>query len=247
MYMYVFLFFASGTKPPREKKPRKVHTPIDATSATNVYEPRSLRKSTVNLSKETEMRRQEEERRRRKFGTRTPFRQQRRLTQEQLLEEAKQTEIENLASLAAYTRLEAERKTFKQKKRVLDGPIIRYHSVAMPLVSELSSGDTSGTAGETPRTEMYSRNFLTFTDTQHFPEAYFPSSVRKPRKLYCHVTGLPARYIDPLTGKPYTTAVAFRLIRNKYVKEKEEKCERRLIQLSSWLEEKKKMKQENNH
>ena len=184
--------------------------------------------------------------------TRIPSKPVRRLTQEQLLEEAKQTEVENLASLAAYTRLEAERKTFKQKKRVIDGPIIRYHSISMPFVQAVTVVDPIGETPEQPideqkSDEKYTRNFLTFTDTQNFPEAYFPSTVRKPKKLFCHVTGLPARYIDPLTNKPYTTTQAFKMIRNKYVKEREAKCERRLVQLSNWLQEKKRIRSESSH
>ena len=244
------LFFLSAPKPPGEIKPKKRELPADFSSATSVYEPRSLRKSTVDISKEvTEKRRLEEEKRKRRVVTRIPSKPLRRLTQEQLLEEAKQTEIENLASLAAYTRLEAERKTFKQKKRVIDGPIIRYHSISMPFVQDVTIVDPTDTSDSSKQntSEKYSRNFLTFTDTQNFPESYFPSTVRRPKKLFCHVTGLPARYIDPLTNKPYTTTLAFRMIRNKYVKEREAKCERRLVQLSNWLEEKKRIRSESSH
>ena len=238
----------SLSKPAVERKPKKHSIPGDLVTATAVFEPRSLRKSTVDLSKERQKRRLEEEKRRKKFSMKTFPRPLKRLTQEQLLEEAKQTEVENLASLAAYTRLEAERKTFRQKKRVIEGPVIQFHSVSMPAVPLVEASSTGEGESSVNHEDKYCRNFLTFTDTQAFPDAYFPTSrLRRPKKLFCSITGLPARYIDPLTSKPYATPLAFRIIRNKYVKEKEEKCEKRLVQLSSWLEEKKKLKLESTH
>ena len=180
---------------------------------------------------------EEQQRKKRSHGRTTKAKPGFKMTQEQLLKEAKQTEIENLASLEAYTRLEAERKTssFKEKKHSINGPVIRYHSVTMPLLNE----------DGTKRSEKYSRNFLVFTDTQSFPGSYFPTEKpNKPKRLYCKVTGLPAKYIDPLTGHPYSTAHAFRIIRDRFVKEREEKCEQRLLQLSSWLEEKKRLKKQ---
>ena len=93
--------------------------------------------------------------------------------------------------------------------------------------------------------QRYCRNFLIFTDTVNYPSAFFPTTKpQKPRKKFCPVTGLPARYVDPVTGTPYATSQAFRVIRNKYISEGEQKCEKRLLQLSSWLEEKKRKKME---
>ena len=211
---------------------------------------------------------------------------QRKLTQKEMLEEAKKTERENLASLEAYTRLEAEKRRVKERKTGIQGPFIRFHSVTMPAMTELpdpvsdvkqdsqsnqgtvSSSNTGGAIGspsvaqnqaaidpqsnvQTTNTEQtesqqeYCRNFLIFTDTVNFPGAYFPTTrPRKPRRKFCPVTGLPARYVDPITGTPYATSQAFRVIRNKYINEGEQKCEKRLLQLSSWLEEKKRKKLE---
>ena len=71
-----------------------------------------MRKSTLDLAREREKSRVEDERKKKKAlsklsSTTKPIQ---RMTQEQLLEEAKLTEIENLASLEAYTRLEAEKR-----------------------------------------------------------------------------------------------------------------------------------------
>ena len=191
------------------------------------------------------------------------------MTQQQMLEEAKWTELENKASLEMFTRLEEEKKQVKEKKRVLKGPFIRFHSVTMPLISELEPSHDRTTAAEpaansvpehphpTPSEQQqqqqqqdqeqqhYCRNFLVFTDTLSYPSAYFPADrPPKPKRSVCHVTGLPAKYIDPITGTPYATPQAFKIIRSRYVRSAEEKCEKRLLQLSSWLEEKKRKKQE---
>lgn len=206
----------------------------------------------------------------------------RRLTQKDMLEEAKMTERENLISLEAYARLEAEKKKVKEKVNIIQGPFVRFHSITMPLVSEvpdpsgnctkqdkgdgapcndsLENTDQPSTENKsvseqsslpatvlepTAEPQKYSRNFLIFTDTLNYPSTYFPMiKPRKPRKRFCPVTGLPAKYMDPLTGTPYATSQAFRIIRNKYVSEGEQKCEKRLLQLSNWLEEKKRKKLE---
>lgn len=158
------------------------------------------------------------------------------MTQEQLLEEAKWTEVANLASLEAHTRLQAQKKSYKTKDHSISGPLVRYHSVTMPVLKSEESAEG---------TQTYSRNFLVFTDTNSVPNSYFSrEQVQKPKQLYCKVTGLPAKYIDPLTKFPYSTAHAFRVIRDRFVKEKEDKCEERLQQLSDWLEEKKRLKKQ---
>lgn len=232
----------------------------------------------------------------------------RQMTHEEMLEEAKWTELENLASLEAYTRTLAEKKKVKTKKVAFHGPVVRYLSVAMPLVQEDDSAkveeggavrggmEREGKEGvsltelgapsqdsairpseggsvalETTETnaagdhgkdtvadamptspkphplppQKQSRSFMIFTDTNNFPSAYFPKTKpARPRRKLCPVTGLPAKYVDPLTRTPYATPFAFKVIRMRYVSEAEEKCERRLVQLSNWLEEKKKKKME---
>lgn len=234
---------------PRPKKPKaflQPSTPLDPSA-----EPRSLRKSTMEVSEEFRRRQVEEERKRKRTTPRTP-KLMKKLTQKELLAEAKVTEIKNLASLEAFTRLEAEKKKVKEKKTVLQGPVIRFHSVSMPLITEIEDvGDsthaaTSEESGLNLKSqEKYCRNFVVFTDTKAYPVAYFCSrKPSKPKKRFCPITGLQAKYIDPLTGTPYATAQAFKIIRNRYVMEEEQKCEKRLLQLSSWLEEKKRKKLE---
>lgn len=57
-------------------------------------------------------------------------------TQEELLEEAKITEEENIQSLEKYQRLENEKKSRRAVKKVASGPMIRYHSLRMPILGE---------------------------------------------------------------------------------------------------------------
>ena len=221
-------------------------------------EQRTFRRSTLEVSAEHRKRHIEEERKRKRYIPKAP-KMLRRMTQKELLEEAKWTELENRASLEAFTRLEEEKRKVKEKKSVIKGPVIRFHSVSMPLISDPSQEPdqqpSSSSTGETidtpavdlqqPQPSLYCRNFLVFTDTKAFPSAYFPSKKPpKPKKLLCLVTGLPAKYIDPITETPYATPQAFKIIRNRYISAEEEKCEKRLIQLNSWLEEKKRKKQE---
>ena len=277
----------SSPKPPKAKKPR---TTVVQMSTTTTTEQRSLRKSTLEVSEEFRRRMQEEEevrkyqRSRKSAARKKPLR---KLTQKEMLEEAKKTERENLASLEAYTLLEAEKRRVKEKKTGIQGPFVRFHSVTMPAITELPDSTTSDgrrldpqssqvtdnssstsdgapssatqnqtaislessvqptATGAESQQQRYCRNFLVFTDTVNFPSAFFPTTKpQKPRRKFCPVTGLPARYVDPITGTPYATSQAFRIIRNKYISEGEQKCEKRLLQLSNWLEEKKRKKME---
>jgi vacuolar protein sorting-associated protein 72 len=110
-------------------------------------------------------------------------------TQEALLEEAKHTEVLNLASLEDLKRLEIEMK--KVPKPYVDrrGPRIIYRS---------SLGqDTS----------------IEFKEWQEDPFISFKPRIRVKRPLRCAITGLPAKYRDPKTGIPYATKEAYEQLR----------------------------------
>lgn len=106
---------------PSKPKKRKYAPSTPATS--EALEPRTFRQSTLEVSEEFRKRRQEEERRRKRCAPRKR-KCHRKLTQEEILAEAKRTEIENLASLEAFTCLEAEKKRVKERKTVLQGPVL---------------------------------------------------------------------------------------------------------------------------
>lgn len=70
------------------------------------------------------------------------------LTQEEMLEEAKITEEENLKSLEMYQKLESEKlKKIKQIRKTLPAPYVTYTSTTMPVI---------GTD------KRYTRNFMTY-------------------------------------------------------------------------------------
>ena len=142
-----------------------------------------------------------------------------------------------MASLETY-RLESEKKTYKEKKHTIQGSTIQYHSIVMPDVLLANPSE------DVKSVEHYSRNFIVFTDMDLYQNTFSYSCPTRPKRVYCSVTGLPAKYVDPLTKLPYATAQAFRIIRNQYVKEKEDECEARILQLNNWLEEKKKLKKQ---
>lgn len=219
-----------------EEKPKKAPKPKKF--GINAAAPREgLRKSTrtLTVSKAEELKqKQHEEKEKRNKQKQQKFKAppgMRRLTQEELLAEAKITEEENLASLAAYQRLEADRKKTKIVKVTHKGPLIRYCSLSMPVVEihepilkvDEIEKDEEDSKVSVDSSKRCSRNFLIFTDAKSFPDAYFPNKkVKYPQKKYCPVTGLPAQYRDPLTGLPYANAQAFRYIRESYVMQMEE-------------------------
>ena len=123
----------------------------------------------------------------------------RRLTQEEILAEAVQTEIMNKASLERMLRLEEEKRRVVKTTRVLDGPRIRFVS----RVNDRGAGSE--------------RKLI---QTVSFIETPVPSNIDGIAPPYpvaprCAVTGQPAKYIDPQTGTPYATLEAFRMLRGR--------------------------------
>jgi len=210
---------------PKPSKPR----PKPDRSAVQIYhaEPqrKTLRQSTKSKSQATEDREKERvvrEKNMKEVAARKNVSEVRRLTQKELLEEAKMTERINLKSLENYQRLELERKKNRVQKSAYRGPIIRYHSVTMPLIQELPGDEIhvdsdSDVETQKPQSkEKCSRTFITFTEDKTFKD-YFPcKKSRPPSKLTCAVTGHPARYMDPITDLPFANAHAFKVIREAY-------------------------------
>ncbi|XP_002165194.5 vacuolar protein sorting-associated protein 72 homolog isoform X1 [Hydra vulgaris] len=190
-------------KPKVFKQPEVVHVKKPSVKKVNVTATSQEKRERMRLSTLTKSealcKRQKETVMR---NPRQMLTQMRRLTQQELLAEAKITAEKNLASLAQFLKLEEEKKHIKISKVRYQGPIIRYQSVRMPL--------------DETNNEYCSRNFLEFTDTNNFPREYFPNSRKKyPAKSVCIVTGQPAKYKDPLTGLPYANIEAFKYIRQQ--------------------------------
>lgn len=206
-------------------KPEKQKLPVKTSLSDLSVEKKSLRKSTAEKSKSTEDCIREREAKAellRQIAEKKKVAEVRRLTQEELLAEARITEQINLRSLETYQKLELEKKKARIHRQTHAGPVIRYHSVTVPLVEEVADaeinveGEALDSDGRSRSTENCSRNFITFTDERLF-HRYFPRKRLQPTtKHQCPITGLPAKYFDPVTRSPYANIKAFKLLREAY-------------------------------
>lgn len=207
-----------------KKAVKAVDSQPKETDSTEAKENKILRNTTAQKRKELEERQKERAvselklKKKKESNGDAPVREYRRLTQEELLAEAKITEEINLASLDAYQKLEIERKKSKSQKYVIKGPVIQYHSVTMPYidVDEEMYGDQKE-VDTTGMEKKQSRNFITFPDEETMKSNFDnekPEVVEKSKK--CAVTGLPAKYFDPLTNCPYANIFAFKKLREIY-------------------------------
>jgi len=218
----------------------------------------------------------------------------RRLTQEELLEEAKETEKQNLLSLHEFQKLEMEKKKAARFSKMLrTGPMILFRSMTMPIVEinedpvrpltpprstsdstvageaapgrgqpeaimavmpevtetkgEENEGKSEGSKEQKQETEKKKkkllpensceRSFITFQDLpsfkRAFPDYYYKLKGRTrtqnkiPERKYCPITGMLAKYFDPVTQTPYANLQAFKIIRETMDKqlEKQKKAE----------------------
>lgn len=118
--------------------------------------------------------------------------------------------------------MELEKKKKTITKPVIRGPIIRYHSVTMPFVDDDEDVDDAGSGGggrgASEATSKQSRNFIMFSDEQTMRNI-FPYTRPKPpdvTKKLCYITGLPAKYFDPITQRPYANLAAFKILREMH-------------------------------
>lgn len=178
-------------------------------------------------------------------------------TQEELLEEAAQTEKENILSLEKFRRMELEKKKVRPTKATAYvGPIIRYHSMSMPVIQdELKVKEVLEEAEETKRKTRRSRmaatdarsaaeknrcerTFITFENdiNNEVFEGIFPPKPKKPRRdLRCVVTSLAAKYFDPVTQLPYHNIMAFKIVRESYYQMLETKGDQTDLNTAAWL------------
>eukprot|EP00965_Chrysotila_dentata_P241267 6204180-Pleurochrysis_carterae.AAC.4 len=117
----------------------------------------------------------------------------RRLTQEDILAEAKQTELINRASLEMMLRVEEQKRKTIVRERACDGPRVRTKSA---LVDNAVV------------------NTITFVDCE-LPPCIDDVAPDYPAAAKCAVTGQPAKYLDPVSGSPYATLEAFRMLRGR--------------------------------
>eukprot|EP01127_Copromyxa_protea_P016276 TRINITY_DN4803_c0_g1_i1.p1 TRINITY_DN4803_c0_g1~~TRINITY_DN4803_c0_g1_i1.p1 ORF type:complete len:357 (-),score=90.31 TRINITY_DN4803_c0_g1_i1:39-1109(-) len=178
---------------PKEKKDWKRNAPIVVAPSD-----RTLRRTTVVNTLESEAQRKidEEEENQRQAQKEREVKSIPKMSQMQLLEEAKETEILNLQSLEEMKRLDL----LKKKKMPT-----RY-KITGPKIVEITNID--GT-------------FVCFNNTS-YPAIFNSKSDPYPEKAVCAVTGLPAKYFDPLTQTPYATIEAFQTLRERYKQQKKQ-------------------------
>ncbi|XP_078434199.1 DNA binding protein SWC2 [Wolffia australiana] len=118
--------------------------------------------------------------------------EEKKMTQEEMLLEAAQTEIRNLRNLERVLAMEEEvKKRAVVHKEVYSGPCVRYVS---------RDGNT----------------FLELINGASFQSELCTAAPPYPEKAVCVVTGLPAKYRDPCTGLPYATLDAFKSLRERF-------------------------------
>lgn len=128
-------------------------------------------------------------------------------TQAEMLEEAKETERVNIASLKKYEQFELERRKKREKSNLV-------RSMKPPLIKVIDN--QNGKRIILPALKEFQK-----------PEPKV--------KLLCAVTSRPAKYRDPVTGLPYANVAAFRIIREKYVEYL--KTIKNNPAVTAWLEE----------
>ncbi|KAI0519715.1 hypothetical protein KFK09_007174 [Dendrobium nobile] len=124
---------------------------------------------------------------------------EKRMTQEEMLLEAAQTEIMNLRNLERVLAREEEvKKRAVVNKAECEGPQIRF-------------------------TSRNGKSLLDFMKGSSFKSELHTASAPYSGKSLCVVTGLPAKYRDPKTGLPYATIEAFKIIREQFFEEAHKK------------------------
>nr|CAH7728293.1 unnamed protein product [Callosobruchus chinensis] len=181
------------------------------------YERKSIRKSTAAKSAETAYRIKVRHLEKTKKPKKVLI-EEHMPTQEELLEEAKVTEEENLKSLEKYQKMESEKKIKRPFKKTPSEPVIQYRSMRMPLIEEIPA-KTENVKEEQPQ-KYYERTFITVLNDPHdvvFKKIFnVKPPVTLPKKLKCAVTGMPAKYIDPVTCVPYHNSTCLKIIRLAY-------------------------------
>lgn len=189
-------------KPPGyKKKPvtasSKATKPIKQEQQIHVIPERtmSVRKTTrQKVEKAEEQRKFQEEIKPKKVTKSVVHRQ---LTQAELLAEAARTEVENIRSLQYMEAIEEENK----RKATSNGG--RYSG---PMISVKSVKNSDGLE----QTAVVVKNMA-------MPEYLRPQKAPPaPEKDMCVVTNTVAKYRDPLTGKPYATLEAFKVLRGMH-------------------------------
>lgn len=235
--------YKEPTAAPKQQKPKpkppkpKVDSPkvkSEFLESSEKYERKSIRKSTAAKSAATAQRikvRTQEQ----KKKVKKPKEEEWVPSQEELLEEAKITEQENLQSLEKYQKMENEKKSKRPIKKTFSGPTISYHSMRFPVIEkEPGINDKNESSNK-----YYERTFWSFlndpNDVVYKKVMNIKPKIKYPGNVKCAVTNLPAKYIDPLTCLPYHNSFSFKLIREAYYQQLEANGDQSNSQVADWL------------
>nr|CAH0113250.1 unnamed protein product [Daphnia galeata] len=252
------------------KAGEKTEVPVEAPKVRSKYarkpkilsqarEKKAVRQTTVLKSAETVQRlRERETKGKRKHNRRDNGE---KLTQQQLLEEAKETELLNIQSLEKYHQLELEKKKTRVVKKVPTGPTIRYLSTSMPVIQEVNpEADRinveedeekednpvvaeDGTVATVDSKQCSERTFITFSNDNVFEANFSRTKPTAHQKNFCPITRQRAKYFDPVTQLPYATLQAFRILREAYCQQLEVKGDANDPEIGRWKEWRQKYRQ----
>lgn len=122
----------------------------------------------------------------------------------------------------------------------MKGPMIRFHSVSMPLIEEVDApaGEPVDAKGDLHviNAGRCMRNFVTFPDDATLKKL-FPQTKPKPvTKNFCPISRQPARYFDPVTHIAYANLQGYRVLREAYYNQLESKGDMRQPEVAAWIE-----------
>lgn len=92
------------------------------------------------------------------------------------------------------------------------------------------------------------RSFISFLDDlddEVFNSKFPPPTPRRPRRsAICSVTGLKAKYVDPVTSMSYHNILAFKIIREAYYQQLDERGDRSNPEVEKFLQWRAKQREE---
>jgi vacuolar protein sorting-associated protein 72 len=145
---------------------------------------------------------------------------QEKLSQKELLLEAIFTEYYNIQSLQEMQRLE------DLNKKEMSAPGKKQFAEFVKI--KRGGQEENNTTLTFSNSIVYDKIFEGFKG---------PSTTPKEKKI-CVITGLPAKYFDPLTNQPYANLEAFKIIRERYFQKEEDALLYRIQTLSDFASQK---------
>jgi len=186
----------------------------------------STKRTSVKISLEKQEKQEKPKRKKRKLEVNE-------MSQEKRLKEAKKTEELNLASLKDILKLELEKKRKARQtgpKIDLQRSSVTFISTLKPLQSVITVKEQLRKNAEQPdekiqipqvdAKDLDPKNVLIFYSMDKLPPSIESPKQFYPKKLKCVITDLPAKYIDPVTKKPYANMQAFKELRKQNQKQK---------------------------